>query len=205
MGIPKPNQRYTPEEYLRLEREATERHQYFEGEIFALAGGSPEHSLIISKINGELRNHLKGSPYRVYDSNLRVRIPKTTLYTYPDVTVVCGPLQFDPLDTRRETVLNPTLIVEVLSETSEAYDRGGKFQKYRSIESFREYVLVSQDVAGIETFFRRSDGTWLYSPAAGLEAQIRLHSLEITLSLAELYRGVTFPPPPAPEEARSPG
>jgi Uma2 family endonuclease len=208
MALPKPTPRYTPEEYLRLERDATERHQYFQGEIFAMAGGTPEHSLIISNVNGELRSRLKGSPCRVYDSNLRVRIPKTSLYTYPDVTVVCGPLQFDPLDSRRETALNPTLIVEVLSPTTEVYDRVGKFESYQSIESFREYVLVSQGVPRMEAFLRRPDGAWLYTPAAGLESEIRLHSLEITLPLAEVYAGITFPPPspqPAPEEPRSPG
>jgi Uma2 family endonuclease len=207
MGIPKPNQRYSPEEYLRLERDATERHQYFQGEIFAMAGGSPEHSRIIANSIRSVGNRLEGSPCAVFDSNLRVRIPKTTLYTYPDATVVCGPLQFDPLDPRHETVLNPTAIFEVLSETSEAYDRGKKFENYRSIESLREYVLVSQDVARVETYFRRPDGTWLYTPAAGAEAQIKFHSLEITVPLAELYAGVTFPPPPpqpAPEEVRSP-
>jgi Uma2 family endonuclease len=208
MGLPKANPRYTPEEYLRLERNATERHQYFQGEIFAMAGGSPEPSRIIANIIRSIGNRLEGSPCSVFDSNLRVRIPKTTLYTYPDVTVVCGPLQFDPLDSRRETVLNPTLIVEVLSPTTEAYDRGGKFENYRSIEPFREYVLVSQDVARVEAFLRRPDGAWLYTPAAGLEIEIRLHSLEITLPLAELYAGVTFPLPPlqpVPEEPRSPG
>jgi Uma2 family endonuclease len=208
MGLPQQNPRYTPEEYLRLEREATERHQYFQGEIFAMAGGSPEHSLIISNVNGGLWSRLKGSPCRVYDSNLRVRIPKTSLYTYPDVTVVCGPLQLDPLDTRGETVLNAALIVEVLSPTTEAYDRVGKFDNYQSIESLREYVLVSQNVARVEAYLRRPDGAWLYTRAAGTDAEIRLHSLEITLPLAEVYAGITFPPPspqPAPEEPRSPG
>jgi Uma2 family endonuclease len=207
MGLPQQNPRYTPEEYLRLEREATERHQYFQGEIFAMAGGSPEHSVIISNVNGGLWSRLKGSPCRVYDSNLRVRIPKTSLYTYPDVTVVCGPLQLDPLDTRGETVLNAALIVEVLSPTTEAYDRVGKFDNYQSIESLREYVLVSQNVARVEAYLRRPDGAWLYTRAAGTDAEIRLHSLEITLPLAELYAGVTFPPlsQPAPEEPRSPG
>src|SRR5689334_7671362 len=131
MGIPKPNQRYSPEEYLRLERDATERHQYFKGEIFAMAGGSPEHSRIIANAIRSVGNRLEGSPCAVFDSNLRVRILKTTLYTHPDATVACGPLQFAPLDTRHETVLNPTATFEMLSETSEAYDRGKKFENYR--------------------------------------------------------------------------
>src|SRR5436190_19278746 len=118
MTAPQTINLYTPEEYLRRERGASERHQYYRGEIFAMAGGSPAHSLITANVTGEIRNRLKGKPCRVYESNLRIRIPRTTLYTYPDVSVICGDRQFDPLDTRKETVLNPTLIVEVLSPTT---------------------------------------------------------------------------------------
>src|SRR5205085_7715167 len=152
--LPQPTRRYAPQEYLRAERDSAIRHEYYHGEVFAMAGGSPQHSLIISNVNGELRTRLKGSPCRAYESNLRVHVPRTTLYTYPDVSVICGELQFDPLDTGHETVLNPTLVVEVLSISTESWDRGGKFQNYRQMESLREYVLVSTDKPLVETFLQ---------------------------------------------------
>ena len=129
----------------------------------------------------------------MYDRNLRIRIPRTTLYTYPDVSVVCGPLQSDPLDGRGETVLNPTLVVEVLSATTEAWDRGGKFDNYQQIESLREYVLVSVAKPRVEVFFKQPDGTWRYSVASGVESAARLDSVGVELPLAEAYSGVEFP------------
>jgi Uma2 family endonuclease len=191
--LPQPTHRCTPEEYLRREREADRKHEYYHGEVFAMAGGSPDHSLIIANVSGELRARLKGGPCRVYESNLRVRIPRTTLYTYPDVTVICGERQFDPLDTQQETVLNPALVVEVLSRSTESWDRGGKFQNYREIESLREYVLVSGDKAVVETFRRQSDGTWVLHASAGREAVAPVKSLGVELPLAEIYDGVEFP------------
>src|SRR6266480_7354619 len=115
MSVAQSGIRFTPEEYLRREYDAQEKHQYYYGEIYAMAERTAQHSLIIANITGELHGRLKGGKCRVYDSNLRVRIPRTTLYTYPDVIVACGELEFDPLDKRKTTILNPTLIVEVLS------------------------------------------------------------------------------------------
>lgn len=192
-----PVQRLTPEQYLRRERDSAVRHEYDQGEVFAVQGGPPDHGLIICNVNGRLGNRLKGTPCRVYESNLRVRVPRTTLYTYPDVTVLCGERQFDPLDVNRETVVNPSLIVEVLSSSTESWDRGGKFQNYRQVESLREYVLVSSDKPLVETFLRQGDGTWIYDPAAGPEATAALKSLGVQLPLAEVYAGVEFPKEPA--------
>src|SRR5688500_8891652 len=135
MGLPQPIHRCTPEEYLRLERDASEKHEFYRGEVFAMSGGSHQHSLVIANVIGEVRNRLKGSTCRIYDSNLRIRIPRTTLYTYPDASVVCGPPLFDPLDTQRHTVLNPTLLIEVLSPSTEAWDRAGKFESYTKIST----------------------------------------------------------------------
>jgi Uma2 family endonuclease len=193
MTLPQTNYRCTPEEYLARERDAAERHEYYHGEVFAMSGGTPDHSLIISNVNRELGNRLRGNPCRVYDSNLRVRIPRTTLYAYPDVSVICGDRQFDPLDTRRETVTNPTLIVEVLSPSTEAWDRGGKFQNYRQIDSLREYVMVVSDKPLVETYLRQQDGTWVLNAVAGLDVRARLVSLGVELDLAEVYSGVQFP------------
>jgi Uma2 family endonuclease len=193
MSLPQAIDRCTPEEYLRREYGAVERHQYYRGEVFAMSGGSPAHSLIIANVIRELGLRLKGKPCRVYDSNLRVRVPRTTLYTYPDATVACGPLQFDTLDKRQETILNPTLVVEVLSPTTEAWDRGGKFESYRQIESLREYVLVASQQALIETYFRQAGGTWIYAAAGEHNAVVQFNSLGIELPRAEVYDGVDFP------------
>lgn len=202
MGLPQPKQQFTPEEYLRRERDALDKHEFYRGEVFALAGASPEHSLITANVIGELRSRLKGSACRVYDSNLRIRIPRTSLYTYPDASVVCRPPEFDPLDTRTETILNPSMLIEVLSPSTEAYDRGTKFENYQQVDALREYVLVSQTAPRVESYLRQQDGTWLYSATTGLQASARLASLKIEVPLAELYDGITFPPPSTAQDSQ---
>lgn len=193
---------YSVEEYLELEQVATEKHEWRDGritpmhQIIAMAGGTHDHSLVIANVIGELRARLKGSPCRVYDSNLRVRDRRTTLYTYPDAMVICGPPQFDPKDRNRTTVLNPTLVVEVISPSSEADDRGDKFNRYRGNENLKEYVLVSQGTPRIETFLRGEGGSWRLDPTSGLASTAPLRSLGIELPLSEIYDGVTFPPEP---------
>lgn len=166
-----------------------------------MSGGSPQHSLVIANVSREIGNRLKNAPCRLYDSNLRIRIPRTTLYTYPDASVICGPLQFDPLDAQRHTVLNPTLILELLSPSTEAWDCGGKFASYVQIESLREYLLISSTAARAETFLRHTDGTWIYSASTGPESRILLQSLGLELPLAELYAGVTLEPSVPPESS----
>jgi Uma2 family endonuclease len=193
-----PKRRYTVEEYLRFEAESPERHEYHDGEIvavgelLAMAGGSLNHSLIIANVIRELGNRLRGTPCRVFDSSLRIRIPRKTLYAYPDVSVVCGPTAFDPDRSLGETILNPRLIVEVLSPGTEAYDRGKKFARYGEIDSFQEYVLVSQDTMFVETFFRQADSTWQFRNFSGSDGVARLRSVGADLSLAEVYAGVEF-------------
>jgi Uma2 family endonuclease len=181
---------YTPEEYLAMEREAAEKSEYYSGQIYAMAGGSPEHNLIGFNIAGLLHAKLRGSPCRGFTSDQRVRIIETGLYTYPDVTVICGELQFD--DARRDTLINPTLLIEVLSPSTEAYDRGEKFAHYRRIESLQEYVLIAQDQPRIERFLRQSDGTWNYRAAEGREGNLRLESVGVDLPVSEVYEGVEF-------------
>jgi Uma2 family endonuclease len=185
--------RCTPEEYLRRERDAVDKHEYYHGEVFAMSGGTLEHSRIIANTIRELGIRLRGTTCGVYDSNLRVRIPRTTLYTYPDVTVMCGPPEFDPLDSARHTVLNPTLLVELLSPSTEAWDRGGKFGSYQQVESLREYVLISAQLVLVETYLRQPDRTWIYAASTGRETTVRLQSLGIEVPLAELYDGVDVP------------
>ena len=200
MTLPQAKTRLTPEEYLRRERESHVRHEYFHGEVFAMSGGTFEHSRICANVSGELRQRLKGTPCGVQDSNLRIRVPRTTLYTYPDASVLCGEPQFDPLDAARQTLLNPTLIVEVLSPSTEAWDRGGKFDNYRLIETLREYVLVRSDSARVETYLRQPGGRWLFSVAVGLGASAALQCVNVELPLEEVYRGVTLPEEQRPSD-----
>ena len=193
MAVPAEHHRYTVSEYLHREQESLERHEYLDGEMLLMAGGSADHSLITANVIGELRSRLRGHPCRVYDSNLRVRITKTVLYTYPDASVICGSRQIDPDDPTGQTILNPRVIVEVLSPSTEAYDRGEKFGRYRQLDSLEEYVLVSQLTPRIEMFFRQSDGTWLFDAASELTATAKLRSLKIDLPLTDVYAGIEFP------------
>lgn len=195
--------RATPQEYLRYEYDAEFRHEWRDGQVVAMAGGSPDHSLVIANFIREAGNGLRGKPCRVYDSNLRVRDRRTTLYTYPDATVICGERQFDPKDERRQTVLNPTVVVEVLSPSSEGDDRGEKFNRYRSIDSLQEYVLVSQSSPKIETFLRQEDGSWVFRAYEGPDAISRLVSVDIELPLAEVFAGIEFPAPPEADQAKA--
>jgi Uma2 family endonuclease len=202
VATPQPRPRYTVQDYLRIEHDSTERHEYRDGEIVAMAGGTVAHSQIIANCIGELRNRLRDSSCNVFDSNLRVCISRGTLYSYPDATVICGRPELDLDDARGQTVTNPRLIVEVLSPGTEAFDRGEKFRRYLKIASFQEYVLVSQCAAVVETYSRQPDGSWSFRVHEGLEAVAPLASVKVDLPLAEVFRGVEFEPPPAePAEA----
>jgi Uma2 family endonuclease len=194
-----PRPRYTPDQYLALERQADHKSEYFDGEIFAMAGASEEHNTITFNIAGELRAQLRGTPCRGYTSDMRVRVEETDLYTYPDVVVVCGERRFG--DEHLDTLLNPTLLIEVLSPSTEAYDRGQKFANYRRITSLQTYVLVAQDRPHIEKFERWPDGQWLLSEASDLAGSLPLPSIGCTLTLAEVYDNVSFPPPSPPQDA----
>jgi Uma2 family endonuclease len=151
--------RLSPEEYLAMERSAEQRHEYADGEVFAMAGGTREHNLTTGNIHGELRLALIDRPCEVYNSDMKVQIAATDRYVYPDVAVACGEPKFE--DETRDTLLNPVVIVEVLSDSTEAYDRGDKFAQYQMIPSLRDYVLASQKAVRIEHFRRLPDGTWL--------------------------------------------
>jgi Uma2 family endonuclease len=178
-------QRYTPEEYLARERLAEYKSEYYAGDIFAMAGASRWHNLIVANVIGELRSQLKGRLCTTYPSDLRVKVSPTGLYTYPDVTVVCGEPQFE--DTQQDTLLNPTLIVEVLSESTEAYDRGGKFAHYRKLASMLEYVLIAQTKPHVEHYVRQPDNRWLLAEADSMHDTIHLPSIDCHLALAEVY------------------
>ena len=185
-----PKTKLTPEEYLKFERNSEERHEYFDGEIFAMSGAKRNHNVIAWNIGGELRQKLKGKNCEAYPADMRVFVPKTGLYTYPDIVVICGEPKFK--DNVFDTLLNPILLIEVLSETTESYDRGKKFQHYRSIETLQEYVLVAQDEARIEKYVKTGDGFWLLSEAVGLESEIEFASIECRIALREVYDKVNF-------------
>src|SRR5215475_14641322 len=178
-------QQYTPEEYLARERQAECKSEYYAGDIFAMAGASRWHNLIVANVIRELSLQLKGRPCTTYASDMRVKVSPTGLYTYPDVTVVCGEAQFE--DPQQDTLLNPTLIVEVLSESTEAYDRGGKLAHYRKLDSLLEYVLITQTKSHLEHYTRQPDNRWLLEEAEGLHGTVHLPAIDCHLSLAEVY------------------
>ena len=194
-----PHARLTPEEYLDLERAAEFRHEYYKGQMYAMAGGSHRPVIIIGNLAGELRIALKARPCVVTTSDLRVRVSEGGLYTYPDVVVVCGKPLY--LDNHRDTVLNPVLIVEVLSPATEAYDRGFKSAQYRTLESLQEYALVSQSEPRVEIFRRQASGDWLLSESASLEAVCRFDSVGCTLALPDIYDKVSFGEEETPSSA----
>lgn len=185
-----PKTKLTPEEYLEFERKSEERHEYFDGEIFAMSGAKRNHNKVVGNLSGLIWQQLKGKDCEFYPTDMRVFVPATGLYTYPDLVVVCGEPQFQ--DDTFDTLLNPVLLIEVLSDSTESYDRGRKFQHYRSIESLEEYVLVSQSEARIEKYVRHGDGFWLLSEAVGLDSEIEFASIECAVSLAEVYDKINF-------------
>jgi len=182
----------SPAEYLERERSALTKSQYFRGEIFLMAGGTPEHNQISGNLVTALNNALVDRPCIVFPSDQRYACP-TGLITYPDVSVVCGEREY--LDDRRDTLLNPLILVEVLSSSTEGYDRGKKFEHYRTMPSLREFILVAQDSATVERFVRESaTGTWTLSEYHGLEAVLTIEVLNCQLALRDVYRKVDFPP-----------
>ena len=202
MAIPSTVHRLTESEYLTVERAAPFKSEFFDGEMFAMAGGSPMHSLIAANLIRELGLKLKGGPCKAFTSDLRLKVEATGLFTYPDVSVVCGPLQFAA--GTDDTVINPTLLIEVLSDSTEAYDRGEKFQHYRQMTSLKEYLLLSQRLARIEQYGRRPNAEWALRVAEGKDAKLALPALEITLDLNEVFAGVEFPPSPIRAHVRPP-
>ncbi len=179
-------------EYLAFERQSRDKHEFYLGEIFAMSGASRKHNLIAGNLFGELRERLKDRRCEAYVGDMRVRVKPNGLYTYPDVVVVCGDPEF--LDSDVDTLLNPTLLIEVLSDSTEKNDRGTKFKQYRQIPSLREYILVSQDEPLIEHFTRRGDTYWELTETAGLDSQLVLSSLGCQIPLAEIYSKVVFSP-----------
>lgn len=206
---------FTEEQYLKLEREAEEKHEYLDGKVFAMAGETEAHNTICVNLAGELRAQLKGKPCRAFAKDLKVRSgPAPTLFqttrgffSYPDLLVACGERKFH--DQHRDVLLNPSVIIEVLSKSTEAFDRGEKFMRYRTwLSSFTDYILVAQDQPVIEHYRRQPNDDWVLTTVQGLDAHLSIQSIGCTLQLREVYDGVIFPaetllPPVAEDPAAS--
>jgi Uma2 family endonuclease len=178
----------SPEEYLALERKSEIKHEYFAGEVFAMVGASRRHNLITANIIRILGNQLLTRPCNVYPSDMRVKVSATGKYTYPDVVAACEEEKFD--DAENDTLLNPVVIIEVLSESTEAYDRGKKFEQYQAIESLTEYLLVAQDPYRIEQFVRQGSREWRYSEYHDAEDMVRLTAIGCELAVKDVYAKV---------------
>jgi len=183
---------YTPEQYLELERKAETKSEYYGGQIFAMSGGSDAHSLIGGNIHGLFWSHLRGKPCRAFNSDMQIKVSPTGLYTYPDVSVVCGEVQF--ADGRRDILGNPAVIVEVLSPSTESYDRGEKFVHYQRLSSLTDYLLVSQKTMRVEQYVRQANNQWLLTVHSGPEATAYVASVDCDLRLAEVYEKVEAGP-----------
>lgn len=180
----------TPEEYLERERQAETRSEYIRGEIFAMAGASIRQATIISNLVVEIGAQLRTSKCSVFSTDLRLAVNPAGMYTYPDVMVICG----DPvtIDTHRDTIANPVLIIEVLSDSTKNYDRGQKFQYYRSLSSLKEYVTVAQDEIHLERHIRGTAGEWILTEFDKLEDRLEFQSINVSLVLSDIYRRIDF-------------
>jgi Uma2 family endonuclease len=197
MGLPKRERFYTPEEYLAFERASKTKHEYLNGQIYAMAGGSPPHNQICFNATVALGLQLRGTSCIGYTSDQKIRTDPMDLFSYPDLTIVCGKPLFH--DQHKDVILNPTVIIEVLSPTTEEYDRKEKFTRYQNLQSLTDYILVSQNRVCVEHFVRQKDKRkWLYSMETELPAEIVIASINCRLKLADIYDRVVFPFLPAP-------
>ena len=182
----------TEQEYLDMERSSEIKHEFHAGEVFAMAGGTPDHALITMNLGSTLKQAVKGLRCLVYSPDLRIKVEATDLYTYPDVSLLCGEPKFTK--DNPPALTNPTLLAEVLSESSEGYDRGKKFHHYSRIPSLVAYLLISQNTPAIEQLVRQAEFQWEHRILGGLEAFVDIPSLQIRFSLADVFAGVVFPP-----------
>jgi len=191
-----PQHGYTLEAYFALERASEVRYEYWQGEVFAMSGASPAHAQIQVNLITLLRVQLRGRPCRVFPSDIRLKVPSLPPYRYPDLSALCGEPAFELIG-GLEVLINPTLIVEILSPTTEAFDRGDKFTHYKSIPSFREYLLIAQHRSHVGQYVKQSDAVWSYQEFNALSAALYVSSLDCTLGLEELFQDVVLPSSPA--------
>ena len=189
MALPVKNKRHTAAEYLELERQAEYKSEFVDGEIFALAGASEPHNLITANLTIVLGSQLRGKPCKLYPGDMRVQLAESTRYFYPDVVILCGEAAFT--SSTRDTLINPTFVVEILSPSTKNYDRGEKFRQYRTLSSLQTYVLVSQHEPFVEVF-EKQEGGWLLNEYEALDSSVSLPSIDCELSLHEVYDKVNF-------------
>jgi Uma2 family endonuclease len=186
-------------EYLEMERRSPRKHEFLAGEVFAMAGGSQMHSLLATNLTRELGNRLKNGPCRVYNSDMRLKVEATEYYAYPDAQVACAERRFE--GEKQDVLLNPKIIVEVFSDSTAGVDHSQKFWHYRHIESFQEYLLVSQDAWLIEHYVRQPNGGWLMDIAEGKDGILRLPTIQAEIPLTEIYSETDLPPNARPTES----
>lgn len=189
-ALPSHHHEMTEAEYLAFERASDVKHEYIAGEVFAMVGASEAHNLITGSTYAAIYVQLRGRSCKVYPSDMKVRTPGTGTYAYPDITIVCGESRL--ADDERDVLLNPTVIIEVLSPSTERFDRGKKFRLYREIPSLQEYILIAQDEAQVERYVRQESEIWQFSAAHGLDAEVDLTSIGCKLRLAEVYEQIDF-------------
>lgn len=200
MSLPRSHTLCSPEEYLTFERAAFERHEWLDGLIYAMAGESPAHSIIGANLITAFNIQLRGTPCRVFSPNMKVysRLPTDQtskgLFSYPDGLIVCGPPRFH--DEHRDVIINPQVIIEVLSPSTERYDRGEKFARYQQNAALTDYLLVAQRYPSLEHYHRQTDGSWKYVAETSLTGSLDIAAIDCRLALAEVYDGVEFPPAP---------
>jgi Uma2 family endonuclease len=180
----------TPEEYLEIERTAEYKSEYYNGELFAMSGASRRHNVIAFNISGILYRQLRNRHCEAYTADMRVKVSPTGLYTYPDVAIVCGEPLFE--DDHLDTLLNPSVIIEILSESTEHYDRGKKFENYRRLASLNDYLLIAQDTVSAEYYTRQKQDQWLFSEYKDMQKIIRMDSVACELLLKEIYEKIEF-------------
>ncbi len=177
--------KFTIEEYLEMEDAATEKHEYYQGEIFDMSGPKLQHNIVARNLYGHLINKLKGKPCQPFGSDMRVHIPTNTLFTYPDISIACGELKF--LNDDEWNLLNPTVIIEVLSPSTKSYDRGEKFKLYRDIPTLKEYILVDPESIGIEAYHINNNGHWELHEYGDINDQLSIGAVGVSLPLADIY------------------
>lgn len=180
----------SPEEYLEAERAALEKHEYYQGEIFAMSGASLKHNKIFSNLFGDIAFKLKGKGCRPYGSDLRIHIPKNTLFTYPDISIICG--EPDLTDDKFDTATNPSVIIELLSESTRNYHKGEKFTLYRDIDSLKEYILVDTEKIYVEKHIRNADNSWQLTEYKTLDSSFIITTFSLSFLLKDIYEDLSF-------------
>jgi Uma2 family endonuclease len=188
-AVPKYNH-VTPERYLEMERASEEKHEYYKGEVFAMSGASLRHNIIAKNFNGILIPFLKGQSCDIFGSDLRIHIPENSLFTYPDFSIICG--EPKTTDKEKDTVINPSVLVEILSKSTKDYDRGTKFSLYRSIKTLKEYILIDFLSISVELFAKQQDNSWKLTEYKQLSDNFYIAAIDLTLFLKDIYDNVNF-------------